>query len=193
MQKNNLISIIAIPTPPDLAKTFGYTSPGRYIGFWWEDCGDDLCVSDGLKTTCGMELCFSWKIYMEHPAIIRFLRPYNFGCSGVPAKHILIIDQKQNRIMVGTQKTALQFLKDNAPTLNAQEQHAMESIFQHVNSSGIVEFDIVGNNATIRKKQKMPHDPVFKIASILKEKKEEKEELDKLKTWLDKQTRPFQK
>ena len=177
----------ATPIPPGLAKSFGYTGPGRYLGAWWEHCGDDLCLCDGRRTSCGMGQWYAWKIYMEHPAIIPFVGSYCFGALNVAATHALVIDQVKNRITVGIQKNVLQFLKDNAPPLDPQEQQTLEKFIASVDSRGIVEFGVDGFNATFREKQPLA-DIGFAIPVIAAELRIERESYEKLQAWLDNQT-----
>ena len=190
MPKQTLIPIIGIPIPPGLARSFGYTGPGRYLGAWWEHCADDLCLCDGRRTSCGMGQWYAWKIYIEHPAILPFVGSYFFGAVESPASHALVIDQAKNRIMVGTQKHVLQFLKDNAPPLDPQEQHKLEKLLTLGSSLGGVDFDMDGHDPTFRSKQIMD-DSIFTIPAIAAELRVERENNEKLQTWLDSQSTPF--
>lgn len=188
MKKNKkaLISIIGIPTPPGLAHTIGYSGPGKYLGVWWEHCSDDLCLSDGRTTSCGMGHWQAWKIYSEHPSVLPYLDSYFFGTPEAPATHALVIDLVKNRIMVGAQSNVISFLQENAPALNDHQQKAFEKFITGPDpTTGKMGFDVEGFNASFMGKIFENTDAL--IASMLETHKKETGRFSELQAWLDKQ------
>lgn len=184
MPKQTLIPIIGIPIPPGLARSFGYTGPGRYVGAWWEHCADDLCLSDGRKTSCGMGFQHAWKTYSQHPVVIPYLQSYFLGASDVPATHALIIDQTKNRIMIGSQANSLHFLKENAPPMDPKEQAMYEELVTGKDFViGQVEFDMNGFNASF--KGTNFENPETMVAELIEQNKKENQLYSELQDWLD--------
>lgn len=190
MNKNLIISLIGIPTPPGLAQTFGYAGSGRYVGFWWEHCSDDLCLSDGRTMSCGMGHWSAWKLYLEHPAVLPFLDPYFFGANDAPPTHALIIDQSKNRIKVGAQAEVISFLQKNAPALNIEQRQIFERFITGTGpGAGKIESDMNGSNASF---QGIPFENTEDMTTqMLETKKDEEKKYAELQAWLDKRITSF--
>jgi hypothetical protein len=75
-------------------RRFGYPGERRFVGLYWEPCGDEACYDDGISNACGM--CDNW-LYLDfiHRADVRrWLDGHglNLGNSEEPARHWLVAD-----------------------------------------------------------------------------------------------------
>jgi hypothetical protein len=85
---------LRIPVPPAsiLERAVGYQNQknARYLALWWEPCGDEVMVSDGIVSFTG-----HWPgylVYVQHPLVGPALIGYNMGSSEEFATHRLLID-----------------------------------------------------------------------------------------------------
>jgi len=86
---------IPVPPAPVLEQAVGYRNyrGARYLALWWEPCGDETMVSDGLVTLTG-----HWPgylAYLQHRTVHPQLAAYNLGSSEDPAEYRLVIDLDQ--------------------------------------------------------------------------------------------------
>jgi hypothetical protein len=103
---------IAIPVPPAplLEQAVGYqnSKTARYLALWWEPCGDEAMVSDGLVSFTG-----HWPgylAYVQHRHVFHHLAACPLGSSEEPARMKLIIDLRERKGMVAMAREANQFL-----------------------------------------------------------------------------------
>lgn len=85
---------LCIPVPPAsiLESAVGYQNHknAHYLALWWEPCGDEVMVSDGIVTFTG-----HWPgylAYVQHALVAPALFKYNLGSSEDFATHRLLID-----------------------------------------------------------------------------------------------------
>jgi len=88
------MSRLCIPIPPAsiLERAVGYQNQhnAHYLALWWEPCGDEVMVSDGIVSFTG-----HWPgylAYVQHPLVAPALVTYNLGLSEDFATHRLLID-----------------------------------------------------------------------------------------------------
>ena len=103
---------IAIPVPPAplLEQAVGYQNSknARYLALWWEPCGDEAMVSDGLVSFTG-----HWPgylAYVQHRHVFHQLAACPLGSSEEPARMKLIIDLRERKGMVAMAREADRFL-----------------------------------------------------------------------------------
>jgi len=86
---------IPVPPAPVLEQAVGYRNyrGARYLALWWEPCGDEAMVSDGLVTFTG--LWPGYLAYVQHRAVHLQVAAYNLGSSEEPAEYRLVIDLDQ--------------------------------------------------------------------------------------------------
>jgi len=86
---------IPVPPAPVLEQAVGYQNyrGARYLALWWEPCGDEVMVSDGLVTFTG--LWPGYLAYVQHRAVHPQVASYNLGSSEEPAEYRLVIDLDQ--------------------------------------------------------------------------------------------------
>lgn len=86
---------IPVPPAPLLEQAVGYQrkTEGRFLALWWEPCGDEAMVSDGLVSFTG-----HWPgylTYVQHPRVYPHLAAYNLGSSEGEAEYRLVIDRQK--------------------------------------------------------------------------------------------------
>lgn len=83
---------IPVPPAPVLEQAVGYRNyrGARYLALWWEPCGDEAMVSDGLVTFTG--LWPGYLAFVQHRAVHPQVAAYNLGSSEDPAEYRLVID-----------------------------------------------------------------------------------------------------
>jgi hypothetical protein len=103
---------IAIPVPPAplLEQAVGYQNSknARYLALWWEPCGDEAMVSDGMVSFTG-----HWPgylAYVQHRHVFHHLAACPLGSSEEPARMKLIIDLRERKGMVAMARVADRFL-----------------------------------------------------------------------------------
>ena len=96
------MSRLRIPVPPAsiLERAVGYQNQknARYLALWWEPCGDEVMVSDGIVSFTG-----HWPgylAYVQHPLVAPALNHYNLGSSEDFAMHRLLIDLDKRQAFV---------------------------------------------------------------------------------------------
>ena len=97
---------IPVPPAPILEQAVGYRNyrNARFLALWWEPCGDEAMVSDGLVTFTG--LWPGYLAYVQHRAVHSQLAGYNLGSSEDPAEYRLIIDLEKRQAFIAPCKEA---------------------------------------------------------------------------------------
>jgi hypothetical protein len=92
MEKQMIQLKIPVPPAPLLEQAVGYRNyrNTHYLALWWEPCGDEVMVSDGLVTFTG--LWPGYLAYVQHKSVHPLLTEFNLGSSENPADYHLIID-----------------------------------------------------------------------------------------------------
>ena len=80
--------------PVGFLAAFGYHRGRRFVGLFWEPCGDEACYDDGESYACG--LCDNWLFLdlVRRPEVRRWLDDsgINLGNSDEAATHWLVVD-----------------------------------------------------------------------------------------------------
>jgi hypothetical protein len=75
-------------------RRFGYPGGRRFVGLYWEPCGDEACYDDGTSSACGM--CDNWLYlgFVHRADVGRWLDGNGIilGNSDEPARHWLVAD-----------------------------------------------------------------------------------------------------
>ena len=97
---------IPVPPAPILEQTVGYRNyrNARFLALWWEPCGDEAMVSDGLVTFTG--LWPGYLAYVQHRSVHFQLAAYNLGSSEDPAEYRLVIDLENRQAFIAPCKEA---------------------------------------------------------------------------------------
>jgi len=109
MEKQMIQLKIPVPPAPLLEQAVGYRNyrGAHYLAFWWEPCGDEVMVSDGLVTFTG--LWPGYLAYVRHKMVHPHLTDFNLGSSECPADYHLIIDLVDRQAFVASCKVADRF------------------------------------------------------------------------------------
>src|SRR2546425_767753 len=89
---------LPVPSPPGMAEAVGYTGQARYVGVYWEPCGDESCYTDGVSGRTG-----SWAAYLalvQHRAVSPHIQTFNTGSSEFPAEDVIVIDRAEGKLYV---------------------------------------------------------------------------------------------
>ena len=97
---------IPVPPAPILEQAVGYRNyrNARFLALWWEPCGDEAMVSDGLVTFTG--LWPGYLAYVQHRSVHFQLAAYNLGSSEDPAEYRLVIDLENRQAFIAPCKEA---------------------------------------------------------------------------------------
>lgn len=124
--------LIPVPPSPLLEQAVGYYSDRnpRYLALWWEPCGDEVMVSDGLVTFTG-----HWPgylAYIQHVRVFPHLAGFNLGSSDNTAEHQLVIDRKERVAYVFPSAQASQLVaaqwEHNQPVEDRPRTFSMEEL-----------------------------------------------------------------
>jgi hypothetical protein len=110
MEKQMTQLKIPVPPAPLLEQAVGYRNyrDAHYLALWWEPCGDEVMVSDGLVTFTG--LWPGYLAYVQHRAVHPQLVAYNLGSSEDPAEYRLVIDLEERLAFIAPCKEAERLL-----------------------------------------------------------------------------------
>jgi hypothetical protein len=80
--------------PPGFLAAFGYHRGRKFVGLFWEPCGDEACYDDGESYACGM--CDNWLYlgFVRRSEVRQWLdeNGLNLGNSDEAATHWLVVD-----------------------------------------------------------------------------------------------------
>lgn len=80
--------------PAGWLRSFGYPGGRRFVGLFWEPCGDEACYDDGERYACGMSDNWLYLGFIRQPQVRLWLdeNGLDLGSSDESAKHWLIAD-----------------------------------------------------------------------------------------------------
>lgn len=115
------LTLLDAPVPPTLEAAIGYDGAARWVGFYWQPAGDEVCWDDGRASLTGA----NWGAYLaytQHRAVWPHLALYDFGSSDEPARHWLVLDREARQLYAAPWDVAaaalrLQERSDPLPTL----------------------------------------------------------------------------
>lgn len=91
---------LSVTLPAQFEKAFGFQTPARWIGLYWEPQLGQACYTDG--ETVGLGSAQAWQIFCTHPDIKPLLSPYQLGDGGDSApQHYLVLDRQNQQLYVG--------------------------------------------------------------------------------------------
>ncbi len=80
--------------PEGWLTAFGYRHGRRFVGLYWEPCGDEACYDDGVSYACGMSDNWLYLDFIRQPHVRRWLDENGIylGSSDEAAQHWLVAD-----------------------------------------------------------------------------------------------------
>ena len=94
--------------PPGFLTSFGYPGGRRFVGLYWEPCGDEACYDDGASSACGC--CDNWLYlgFIHRPDVHRWLgeNGLHLGNSDEAARHWLVADAQTGEVRAATRREA---------------------------------------------------------------------------------------
>jgi hypothetical protein len=96
--------------PTDFLAKFGYTNGRRFVGLYWEPCGDESCYDDGQGSACGMtdNWFFLDFIRRQKVAAWRSENDLHLGDSEEEARHWLVVDAETSEVYAAPWREARQ-------------------------------------------------------------------------------------
>src|SRR5260370_17366332 len=89
-----------VPVPPMLVEALSYTGQvfghplnARWVGFYWEQSGDEAMYDDGRAGGTGEYI--GYRAFADHPKVAVYLRQFDFGSSETRPSHYLLLDRPQ--------------------------------------------------------------------------------------------------
>jgi hypothetical protein len=75
-------------------RRFGHPGGRRFVGLYWEPCGDEACYDDGVSYACGLCDNGLYLAFIHQADMRRWLdeNGLNLGNSDEPARHWLVAD-----------------------------------------------------------------------------------------------------
>ena len=109
MEKQMTQLNIPVPPAPLLEQAVGYRNyrNAHYLSLWWEPCGDEVMVSDGLVTFTG--LWPGYLAFVKHKTVHPHLADFNLGSSEYHADYHLVVDLVERQAFVAPCKIAARF------------------------------------------------------------------------------------
>lgn len=101
-----------LPVPPMFEKSLGYKGESRFVALYWE-CFDEVCFHDTSMNSGTLDSA-GWLLFTQHPFVRLHLHSFDFGSTGVPARHWLLLDRESRRFYVGERETIESFLDTEA-------------------------------------------------------------------------------
>jgi hypothetical protein len=80
--------------PDGWLRSFGYRRGRRFVALYWEPCGDESCVDDGVWSACGLTDNWQYLDFIRQPHVRLWLdqNRLNLGNSDEAAQHWLVAD-----------------------------------------------------------------------------------------------------
>jgi hypothetical protein len=80
--------------PEGWLTAFGYRRGRRFVGLFWEPCGDESCVDDGVRSACGLTDNWLYLDFIRQPHVRCWLdgQNLNLGNSDESAQHWFVAD-----------------------------------------------------------------------------------------------------
>lgn len=109
--------------PPGWLRAFGYPGSRRYVGLFWEPCGDECCYDDGERYACGC--CDNWMYldFKRQPQVQQYLSDHgiHLGNSDERARHWLIADALTGELYAAPEREAHAAVRQQQLPPSAQE------------------------------------------------------------------------
>jgi hypothetical protein len=98
------------PLPTDFLPNYGYTNGRRFVGLYWEPCGDESCYDDGQASACGMTDNWLFLGFVRRPDVAAWLSDngITLGNSDEEAKHWLVVDAHTGEVYAAHWREARQ-------------------------------------------------------------------------------------
>ncbi len=107
-----MIRQIPVTLPLSFKEALGYPGQLKWVGFYWEPCGDEAMFDDGI---CSGD-CNWWGFlkFVQHPAVKPWLSDYDLGSSDGEASHWLLCNLENWEVYIGEKALVRSFLLNEA-------------------------------------------------------------------------------
>ena len=91
---------------------FGYPGERRFVALYWEPCGDEASVTDGVRSACGMSDNWLYLKFVREPHVRRWLDDNGIalGNSEDEAQHWLVVDASTSGVYAASRRDAYSIL-----------------------------------------------------------------------------------
>ena len=92
--------------PPGFLTAFGYPYGRRFVGLYWEPCGDEAAFDDGMSSAIGMSDNWLFLDFVRQPEVRNWLdtNGINLGNSDESASHWIVADALTGDLYVAPQR-----------------------------------------------------------------------------------------
>jgi hypothetical protein len=82
--------------PHGFLTDFGYRLGRRFVGLYWEPCGDESCYDDGQASACGLSDNWLFLVFKRRDDVAAWLTAngIHLGNSDERAQHWLVVDER---------------------------------------------------------------------------------------------------
>jgi hypothetical protein len=99
--------------PPGFLTAFGYPYARRFVGLYWEPCGDEAAYDDGINSAIGMADNWLYLDFIRQPEVRRWLdeNGVHLGNSDEQARYWLVVDSQTNEVYAAPTGEACRILR----------------------------------------------------------------------------------
>lgn len=96
--------------PTDFLAKFGYSLGRRFVGLYWEPCGDESCYDDGQASACGLSDNWLFLAFKRRDDVAAWLsnNGIKLGNSEESAQHWLVVDSQNGEVYAAHWREARQ-------------------------------------------------------------------------------------
>lgn len=94
--------------PEGWLAAFGYRHGRRFVGLFWEPCGDEACFDDGEYYACGMSDNWLYLGFIRQPQVRQWIdeNGLDLGSSDNSARHWLVADASTGELFAASVRQA---------------------------------------------------------------------------------------
>lgn len=116
--------------PHRLAELLGYPGRARFVGFYWEQVGDEVMFDDGQSA--GTAEWYPFRRLIEHPRVAPLIFECDFGSSDSEPRHWLVIDRQVRQAHVAAVANARAFLTAQHPRRPSLTEEQVRSLGEEI-------------------------------------------------------------
>ena len=94
--------------PEGWLSAFGYRQGRRFVGLYWEPCGDEACYDDGVSYACGMSDNWLYLDFIRQPHVRCWLdeNGIHLGNSDEASQHWFVADAMTGELFAAVVREA---------------------------------------------------------------------------------------
>ncbi len=113
--------------PRNWENAVGYVGEARFVGLYWEPCGDEAIFTDGVVSSDG-----DWSIYLEVVDALALDEEtrYSLGSSEEEATHYLVLDRSTRELHLLPRVQAERFLTEQHPPARPLSMEETQALYE---------------------------------------------------------------